>query len=132
MNSTTKELSFCHINARSILAYNNESKSNQEKMDEIRQILCKQYEYSVIAVTETWLTPDTLSNDADLIVENYTFYRKDRNNGRGGGVGFYVADSWHCSVPLILRQTMLSFFGLKSRRIINVYSRVFAIGHHAS
>ena len=98
MNSTTKELSFCHINARSILAYNNESKSNQEKMDEIRQILRKQYEYSVIAVTETWLTPDTLSNDADLIVENYTFYRKDRNNGRGGGVGFYVADSLHCSV----------------------------------
>ena len=98
MNSTTKELSFCHINARSILAYNNESKSNQEKMDEIRQILCKQYEYSVIAVTETWLTPDTLSNDADLIVENYTFYRKDRNNGRGGGVGVSVADSLHCSV----------------------------------
>ena len=73
MTNTTKELSFCHINTRSILAYSNESKSNQDKMDEIRQILCKQYEYSVIAVTETWLTSDTLNDDADLRIENYTF-----------------------------------------------------------
>ena len=60
-------------------------------MDEIRQILCKQYEYSVIAVTETCLTSNTLSDDADLRVENYTFNRKDRNNGnsRSGGVGFF-------------------------------------------
>ena len=88
--NANKELSLGHINTRSILAYNNESKSNQDKMDEIRQILCNQYEYSVIAVTETWLTSNTLSDDADLRVENYTFYRKDRKNGnsRGGGVGF--------------------------------------------
>ena len=104
MTNTTKELSFCHINTRSILAYSNESKSNQDKMDEIRQILCKQYEYSVIAVTETWLTSDTLNDDADLRIENYTFYRKDRNNGnsRGGGVGFFIADNLHCKVRLDL------------------------------
>ena len=76
MTSTNKKLSCCHINTRSILAYNVESKSNQDKMNEIKQISCLQYEYSVIAVTETWLTLDTLSDDADLKVENYTFYRK--------------------------------------------------------
>ena len=45
----------------------------------------------MIAVTETWLTLDTSSDDADLKVENYIFYRKDRENGngRGGGVGFF-------------------------------------------
>ena len=104
MTNTNKELSLCHINTRSILAYNNESKSNQDKMDEIRQILCKQYEYSVIAVTETWLTSNTLSDDADLRVENYTFYRKDRNNGnsRGGGVGFFITDNLNCNVRLDL------------------------------
>ena len=98
MTSANKELSFCHINTRSILAYNNESKSNQDKIIEIGQILlCKQHEYSVIAVTETLLT---LSDDANLRVENYTFYRKDRNDGnsRGGGVGFIIADNLHCNV----------------------------------
>ena len=94
----------CHINNRSILAHSNESKSNQDKMDEIRQILCKQYEYSVIAVRETWLTSDTLNDDADLRIKNYTFYRKDRNNGnsRGGGVGFFIADNLYSKVRLDL------------------------------
>ena len=73
-------------------------------MDEIRQILCKQYEYSVIAVTETRLTSDTLSDDTDLKVENYTFYRKDRNNGkcnsRGGVVGFFITDNLNCRLDL--------------------------------
>ena len=74
MTSTNKKLSCCHINTRSILAYNIESKSNQDKMDEIKQIFCLQHVYSVITVAETWLTVDTSSDDADLKVENYTFY----------------------------------------------------------
>ena len=73
-------------------------------MDEIRQILCLQYEYSVIAVTETWFTLDTSSDDADLKVRNYTFYRKDRDNGnsRGGGVSFSVSNNLHCTPRLDL------------------------------
>ena len=55
-------------------------------------------------MTETWLTSDTLNDDADLRFENYTFYRKDRNNGnsRGGGVGFFIADNLHGKVRLDL------------------------------
>ena len=38
----------------------------------------------------SWLTSDTLSDDADLRADNYTFYRNDHNdcNSRGGGVEF--------------------------------------------
>ena len=43
----SKELSICHINARSILAYNAESGSNQFKMDEIRHILSDQLKYNL-------------------------------------------------------------------------------------
>ena len=98
MADTNKSFSCCHINTRSILAYNTESKSNQEKMDEIRNTLCNQYNYNVIGVTETWLTAATPSDDADLHIDNYTFYRKDREyvNGRGGGVGIFVSNNLLC------------------------------------
>ena len=52
-------------------------------MDEIRKALCNEYEYNVIGVTETWSTAATPSDDADLHIDNYTFYRKDRDNGNG-------------------------------------------------
>ena len=45
-------LCICHINARSILAFNEDSGDNQFKMDEIRQILFDQMKYSLIAVSE--------------------------------------------------------------------------------
>ena len=53
MANNSKKLKLCHINTRSILAYNNEFKTNQVKMDEIREILCKKFEYDVIAITES-------------------------------------------------------------------------------
>ena len=53
----SKELSIYHINARSILAYNAESESNQFKMDEIRHILSDQLNYNLITVSETWFQP---------------------------------------------------------------------------
>ena len=40
----------------------------------------------------------TETDDADLHVDNYTFYRKDRNNGngRGGGVRIFISDNLLC------------------------------------
>ena len=49
-------------------------------MDEIREILCKKFEYDVIAITESWLSPDISVDSTDLHIDNYTFYRKDRFN----------------------------------------------------
>ena len=74
-------------------------------------------------MTETWLTSDTLNDDADLRIENYTFYRKDRNNGnsRGGGVGFFIADNLIAKCALICHQITWNFYGSKSRQTKNEY-----------
>ena len=98
MANNGKKLKLCHINTRSILAYNNEFKTNQVKMDEIREILCKKFEYDVIAITESWLSPDISVDSTDLHIDNYTFYRKDRfnANNKGGGVGVFVTNNLLC------------------------------------
>ena len=66
MASFDETLCICHINARSILAFNEDSGDNQFKMDEIRQILVDQMKYSLIAVSETWLTANTSIDDNDF------------------------------------------------------------------
>ena len=83
---------------KNFLAYNNEFKTNQVKMDEIREILGKKFEYDVIAITESWLSPDKSVDSTDLHIDNYTFYRKDRfnANNKGGGVGVFVTNNFLC------------------------------------
>lgn len=50
-------------------------------------------DYDVIAVSETWLTPNILTDDISL--DGYTFLRRDRNRaGRGGGVGIYIKNNY--------------------------------------
>ena len=93
----SKELSICHINARSILAYNAESGSNQFKMDEIRHILSDQLKYNLITVSETWLSANISTEEDDLKIDNYTLHRKDRQNGnRGGGVCIFISNDLFC------------------------------------
>ena len=67
-------------------------------MDEIREILCKKFEYDVITISESWLSPDISVDSTDLHIDNYTFYRKDRFNAnkRGGGVGVFVTNNLLC------------------------------------
>ena len=95
MQTITKKLKLCHINARSLLAYNNDFRSNLVEMDEIRLVLCEHFEYDIIAISETWLSETTQNNCSDLYLPNYTIFRKDRKtpNSRGGGVAFYVSNN---------------------------------------
>lgn len=51
--------------------------------------------FSVIGVTETWLSRDIMS--ATVNIQNYKFFRCDRPS-RGGGVGLYVKSSLNCTV----------------------------------
>ena len=90
-----KKLKLCHINARSLLAYNNDFRSNLVKMDEIRLVLCEHFEYDIIAISETWLSETTQNDCSDLYLPNYTIFRKDRKtpNSRGGGVAFDVSNN---------------------------------------
>ena len=48
----------------------------------------------VIAIVETWATPD----DDDLLkLRGYNIFRRDRTNRKGGGVLIYVRDDINCS-----------------------------------
>ena len=71
------------------------------KIDELRYFLTK-HPFDFLCLNETWLN-DTV-NDSDLIIEGYNIVRKDRinvkqfsnknNTKRGGGILFYVKDTY--------------------------------------
>lgn len=85
------DLSSCHINARSLYAFDKDLKSNRTKLDEIESVLCLQYRYDIICISETWLKSNISCED--IKINNYTVYRKDRSDNSGyGGVVIYVAD----------------------------------------
>lgn len=52
--------------------------------------------YDIICITETWLNTSIDSNI--VLLPGYTFFRKDRKNKRGGGVGCYVRKSLSCEI----------------------------------
>lgn len=66
-----------HINIRSLLA----------KINIIRDyILGKNTD--IVGITETWLTPNIA--DDFLIINGYKLIKRDRNEGRGGGILVYI------------------------------------------
>lgn len=71
-------ISFIHINSRSLW----------KNHDHISQLL-SQCPFDIVAITETWLEPNTPVQM--LSIPNYNFINRDRPNKRGGGVGFYIA-----------------------------------------
>ena len=65
------------------------------KVDEI-SVLMKRRTPDIAVFTETWLN-DTYEDSA-IKMENYATIRKDRTNGRGGGVVCYTRDLYSFSV----------------------------------
>ena len=80
-----RPLSFCHLNARSILTSNDTG----PRLHHIEQELVNDQKFDVLAVTETHLSKDI--PDHDIALPNYQLFRKDRNR-HGGGVCLYVKD----------------------------------------
>eukprot|EP00112_Aurelia_sp_Birch-Aquarium-sp1_P026226 Seg9174.1 transcript_id=Seg9174.1/GoldUCD/mRNA.D3Y31 product="hypothetical protein" protein_id=Seg9174.1/GoldUCD/D3Y31 len=76
-----KLLKFMHINTQSLAS----------TFDEFQMILSK-YPFDVVALSETWLTKDKALNDY-VQIPGYELVSENRNNMKGGGVGFYVKDS---------------------------------------
>ena len=73
-------LSFLHCNARSL------SKS----FDKINDLLSSlKFEFSIIGISETWLNA---SSPPLFTMGGYNLVRKDRPEGRGGGVLLYISD----------------------------------------
>ena len=77
----TQFLSFLHCNARSL-------SKNYENFDMLLSSL--RFGCSVIGISETWL--NTTSPNL-FTVEGYKEIRKDRQNGRGGGLLLFISDS---------------------------------------
>ena len=64
------------------------------KMDELR-LRVLQHKPSVIAITETWLSPNT--PDSAIAINGYQSYRMDRNS-HGGGILCYLRSDWPSNV----------------------------------
>jgi len=63
------------------------------KMDELRYMVQKE-EFTIIGICETWANESV--NDAELHIDGYTLFRKDRvseSQCRGGGVALYIKDT---------------------------------------
>ena len=79
--STSKEEIKCVcLNARSII---NEKNELNIMVDEIKP--------HIIGITESWANNDI--TDAELALEGYVMFRKDRIGRRGGGVLLYIKET---------------------------------------
>lgn len=74
-----------HLNCQSI-----RPSPNSVKFDELKSILSGS-RFDIFAISETWLKP-VVSSKA-VSIPGYKFYRNDRENMRGGGVGVYVSNT---------------------------------------
>ena len=109
VNDSTQPISFLHINARSL----------NKNFDSIELLLLslKNFPFSVIGVSETWLH----KNSPPMFnIDNYQILRSDRGHGKGGGVALYT----HNDIKVKLRPD-LSVDGTENLfiEILNVEKR---------
>ena len=81
-NFHKKQLSFCHLNVRSLLQQSDIGK----RFDHLYNYICRDNCYDVVALTETHLSRNI--DDNEINIENYTLFRIDRNR-HGGGIAIY-------------------------------------------
>ena len=62
---------------------------------------------SIFFINETWL--NSTVEDNELNSDNYVFFRKDRSNGKGGGVLVYIRNCIPCIRRYDLESNDLSF-----------------------
>ena len=86
--STTQLPIFLSLNIRSL-------QSNHLNLRTfITDMLNKNVLVEVIALQEIWQLP----HPETVMIPGFNFIFKDRKNGRGGGVGFYIADKYNYTV----------------------------------
>lgn len=97
MNSQNKEknLKIGHINVRSLLPSFYKIKT-----------LINDLELGILGVSESWLNNKT--TDADIHIQNFNFFRVDRES-RGGGIGFYVRSDLNATVMDVVENKTGSF-----------------------
>ena len=81
---TNNPYSILHVNMRSC-------KANQQELENYLHL--SSIDFSVIAMTETWLSDD----EANLFnITNYNHFSSSRQDKRGGGVSVHIAETSHC------------------------------------
>ena len=89
-SSNKKQMSFCHVNTRSLFANNDDAKLGQLQTQAI------DHQWDLIGISESWLNnsiPDkTVSLDGYMPP-----LRRDRQNSRGGGVMIYYSTELVCT-----------------------------------
>lgn len=85
-DSFQHNISSCDRVSFSIFHHNVRSIVNKHD-DFINFLATLRYEFSVIGLTETWLTKNNMD---ELSIQGYNFVGQTRNNKHGGGVGMYV------------------------------------------
>jgi exonuclease III len=83
--SKVKGLFGGHLNIRSM----------KPKREQLEHLLCSS-NIDFLGLSETWLTHS--SPEAVVNMPGYNVFRKDRNNGRGGGVIMYVRNTLKCTM----------------------------------
>ena len=83
--SMETDISFCHVNARSIL--------KPGRLEELYLELCCLHQFDIIGISESHLNNEI--PDSDINIPNYSAYRYDRNRF-GGGVMLYIHDRFSC------------------------------------
>ena len=100
--TTTQKIllpSLLQLNARSIFP----------KHDELSALLSVN-PVNLVAITESWLHDEI--DDSLLAIHGFIFFRKDRTDGRGGGVCVYVNDVISCNRRLDLENPRFECLGL--------------------
>ena len=69
------------------------------KMDELRERV-RRSKTDVVAVTETWARENI--GDAEMAIEGFNMFRKDRKDRLGGGVVIYVRSGIEATVEPVL------------------------------
>ena len=78
---------FGTVNARSL----------RKNLDDIKTIV-SQDSIDILSITETWLTGNDIYESREICPDNCQFLRRDREHGKGGGVGFLLRKCFDAAV----------------------------------
>lgn len=78
-------LSVIHFNSRSL----------GKNIEKIKELLDSLFKCNIVAVSETWLNEDKMS---EVQIEGYDLVTVNRNNPKGGGVALYIDSALQCKL----------------------------------
>ncbi len=122
-------ISFCHLNARSSLSgvdLDTHIASQYSLLDEIYETLVYDFDFDIIAVSETWLKDNIGDDDISLAGYQIPFYR--HRPTRGGVLCYMLKKGYQLFIRKSLKIIILKFYGLRLKLTTEKFCLVFVIG----